>query len=417
MRTKVGLLLTILVLTLPLSDSVLVQLGAGDRGGEQGRQPSQRERSPDSRQGPDQQMRRPVLLRGRVVLADGSPLPGSVNVELVCLSSVRQQASTFSDGNFSFQVGGRSRTAFADASVSGAAGSPEGYETRNPLARRSLSQSGLGSPGGSMNLAGCELRAVLPGFESDRLQLGMRKSLDNPNVGHIVLRRLDKAQGSTVSFASLSAPKKARKAYEKAKKELRKKKVKYSKVTQELEKAVKLYPKYATAWNLLGTIRLRLKDEEGARKAFQQAIESDSKYVRPYLSLAMLEGQKNRWQEVARLTDRVLELNPYIGQAHYLRAMANFKLGNVDLAEQSILEYRKHVPSKQPPQSFFLAGAIFASKGKYASAATEFRQFLKMSPDDQRGDQVRQQLLSWETQGLIEKVTVASSNQRSELRE
>ena len=86
MRTKVGLLLTILVLTLPLSDSVLVQLGAGDRGGEQGRQPSQRERSPDSRQGPDQEMRRPVLLRGRVVLADGSPLPGSVNVELVCLA-------------------------------------------------------------------------------------------------------------------------------------------------------------------------------------------------------------------------------------------------------------------------------------------------------------------------------------------
>ncbi len=419
MRTKVGLLLTLLVLTLPLSDSVLAQLGAGDRGGEQGRQPqpSQSESSRDSRQGPDQQMRRPVLLRGRVVLADGSPLPGSVNVELVCLSSVRQQASTFSDGNFSFQVGGHSRTAFADASVSGAAGNPGGDATRNPLFRRLSSQPGIDWADGSMNLAGCELRAVLPGFESDRLQLGMRRSLDNPNVGHIVLRRLDKVQGSTVSFASLSAPKKARKAYEKAKKELRKKRVKYSKVTQELEKAVKLYPKYATAWHLLGSTRLQLKDEKGARKAFQQAIESDSNYVRPYLSLAMLAGGRNRWQEVARLVDRVLELNPYISQAHYLRAMANFKLRKLDLAEQSLYEYRKHVPSKQSPQSFFLAGAIFASKGKDASAATEFRQFLEMSPDDPRGDQVRQQLLSWETQGLIEKVTVASSNQRSELRE
>ncbi len=214
MRTKVGLLLTTLLLTLPLSDLIRAQQkqpGGGDKGGDQGRQPQPPQRERDFRQGSE---RRPVLLRGRVVLDDGSPLPGSVNVELMCLSSVRQQASTFSDGGFSFAVGARSNTAFADASVSGAAGSPEGDEPRNPLARRqrSLSQSGLASTGGSMNLAGCELRAVLPGFQSDRLQLGMIRSLDNPYVGNIVLRRLDKAAGSTVSFASLSAPKKARKA-------------------------------------------------------------------------------------------------------------------------------------------------------------------------------------------------------------
>ena len=423
MRTKVGLLLTTLLLTLSLSDLILAQQqekpGGGEKGGDQGRQsPAPHRGRARTYQSPDQ-MRMTVRLRGTVVLDDGSPLPGSVRVELVCFSSVRQQANTFGEGSFSFEVGAHSGMAFADASVGGIGGNPESDGTpRSTFGRRLSSQPGFDSAGGSMNLAGCELRALLPGFQSDRVQLGLRRPLDNSEVGPIVLSRLDKVAGSTVSFASLSAPKKARKDYEKAKKELRKKKVKYSKVTQELEKAVKLYPKYATAWNLLGTIRLRLKDEEGARKAFQQAIESDSKYVRPYLSLAMLEGQKNRWQEVARLTDRVLELNPYIGQAHYFSAVANFKLGNLDLAEQFILEYRKHVPSKQPPQSFFLAGSIFASKGNYTSAATEFRQFLKRSPEDQRGDQVRQQLLSWKTQGLIESVgPIASSNEQSKLRQ
>ncbi len=373
MRTKVGWLLTTLLLTLSLSDLIRAQQqkpGGGDKGGDQGRQPQAPQRERDFRQGSE---RRPVLLRGRVVLDDGSPLPGSVNVELRCFGSVQQQAFTFGNGSFSFEVGARRSLAFADASVGGAGRNPGSDETRNPFERNRSSQSGFDSADVSMNLAGCELRAVLPGFQSDRLQLGMRRALDNSEVGHIVLRRLDKAAGSTVSFSALSAPKKARKAYEKATKELRKKKVKYSKVIKELEKAVKLYPKYATAWHLLGTTRLQLEDEEGARKAFRQAIESDSKYVRPYLSLAMLEGEKNRWQEVARLVDRVLELNPYISQAHYLRAMANFKLGKLDLAEQSIYEYRKHEPSKQSPQSFFLAGAIFASKSEYGSAATEFR--------------------------------------------
>ena len=421
MRTKVGLLLTTLLLTLSLSDLILAQQqekpAGGDKGGDQGRQsPAPHRGRARTYQSPDQ-MRMTVRLRGTVVLEDGSPLPGSVRVELVCFSSVRQQAITFGDGSFSFEVGAHSGMAFADASVGGSGGNPGIGGTRSTFGRAVWSQPGFDSAGGSMNLSGCELRAVLPGFQSDRVQLGLRRALDNSEVGPIILRRLDKVAGSTVSFSALSAPKKARKAYEKATKELRKKKVKYSKVIKELEKAVKLYPKYATAWHLLGTTRLQLKDEKGARKAFQQAIESDSNYVRPYLSLAMLERGRNRWQEVSRLIDRVLELNPYISQAHYLRAMANFKLRKLDLAEQSLYEYRKHVPSKQSPQSFFLAGAIFASKGKYASAATEFRQFLKMSPDDQRGDQVRQQLLSWETQGLIEKVTVASSNQRSELRE
>ena len=294
MRTKVGLLLTTLLLTLSLSALILAQQqekpGGGDKGGDQGRQsPAPHRARERTYQAPDQ-VRMTVRLRGTVVLDDGSPLPGSVRVELMCFSSMRQQTITFGDGSFSFEVGAHSGMAFADASVGGSGGNPGSDGTRSTFLGRVRSQPGFqpgfDSAGGSMNLSGCELRAVLPGFQSDRLQLGIIRSLDNPYVGNIVLRRLDKAAGSTVSFASLNAPKKARKAYEKATKELRKTKVKYSKVIKELEKAVKLYPKYASAWHLLGTTRLQLKDEGGARKAFQQAIESDSKYVRPYLSLA-----------------------------------------------------------------------------------------------------------------------------------
>ena len=398
MRTRVGVALTRLALSLFLPSMVLAQqntTGDGDKG-KQPRRPQNVERERDFRQGPDQQMnrmRRAVRLSGKVVLADGSPLPGSINIELVCSGSVKQKAFTSNDGNFSFEVGSRSSMAFADASIGGS-WSPNGANTAD--------QTGLDSFDGSMNLAGCELRAVLPGFRSERLQLGMRRPLASSEVGEIVLRRLEKVSGSTVSFTALAAPKNARKAYEKATKELRKKKVKHSKVSKELEKAVNLYPKYAAAWNLLGATRLKLKDEGGARKAFKQAIEADPEYVSPYIELAMLEGDSSRWVEVTRLSGRILELNPYVSQAHYFSAVANFNLGKIDLAAKSIYEYKKNRASKMFADSYYLAGAIFASKGSVTSAAAEFRQLLKIFPRDPRADEIKEHLNSWKAQGLIE---------------
>ena len=157
MRTRVSVTLTRLALLLLLPSMILAQQNTtgGGKKGDQGKQPQQPQRETrerDFRQSPDQQMhrmRRPVRLSGKVVLADGSPLPGSVNVELLCSGSVRQQAFTFNDGNFSFEVGSPSSMAFADASVGGA-WNPGG--TNNPSG-----QSGLDSFDGSMNLAGCEL--------------------------------------------------------------------------------------------------------------------------------------------------------------------------------------------------------------------------------------------------------------------
>ena len=414
MSTRVSVAWTLLALSLFLPGMILAQknTGGGDKGTPSKQpQPPQRER--DFRRSPDQQInriRRPVRLSGKVVLADGSPLPGSINVELMCSGSVKQQAFTFNDGNFSFEVGSPGGMAFADASVGG---------SWNPSGSRSpAGQTGLDSFDGSMNLAGCELRAVLPGYQSERLQLGMRRPLDSSEVGAIVLRRLEKVSGSTVSFTALAAPKKVRKAFQKATKELRKKKVKYSKVSKELEKAVKVYPKYAAAWHLLGATRLKLKDEGGAREAFQRAIEADPEFVSPYIELAMLEGDSDQWVEVSRLSDRILELNPYIGQAHYFSAVANFNLGKIDLAAKSIYHYKKDEASKMFADSYYLAGAIFAHKGNATSAAAEFRQLLKSFPKDQRADQIRKSLNAWEEKGLIEKEPdEVSSGGQSELKQ
>ncbi len=72
-----------------------------------------------------------------------------------------------------------------------------------------------------------------------------------------MLHRTARAEGATVSLKTLTAPKEAKQAYEKALKELGKRKINFSKTSKELEKAVKIYPEFAAAWHVLGEVRLK----------------------------------------------------------------------------------------------------------------------------------------------------------------
>src|SRR5205809_1079104 len=84
-------------------------------------------------------------------------------------------------------------------------------------------QTGRGSPfgnsannggmgGGRMGstdrrLWGCELRAALVGFRSDVIQLDTIHYMDNPEIGTILLHRMAKVDGLTISVVSALAPK------------------------------------------------------------------------------------------------------------------------------------------------------------------------------------------------------------------
>ena len=216
-----------------------------------------------------------MFLTGRVVLEDGIPPPEPVTVEMVCRGSVRQKAFTFDEGNFSFQLGDEG-SGSSDASVSGNQSNSNDPFNRVP---------GQGPGSGTEDLSDCSLRGVLAGFKSDVIGLGVIRYMENSDVGVLILRRLDQVQGATVSYTILAAPKKARKSYEKADKELRKENGNTPKAVKDLEKAVEIYPEYAAAWFLMGRSKLAMGDRPGAREAYQKSIDADPKYLRPYINL------------------------------------------------------------------------------------------------------------------------------------
>jgi Tfp pilus assembly protein PilF len=320
------------------------------------------------------------------MLANGMTPPEPVKIYLDCDGRRRPAGYTNSKGTFSVDLNDRN-TAFADASIAGMG------------QRRGLSSSGLGR----VNLFGCQLLAELGGYQADPIQLGTRSVFDNPNVGTMILQRLDGVEGTSISFTSLSAPKKAKKAYDKAFREMQKGEPNLQKAEKELETAVGLHSEYATAWNLLGRIRMMQDNREGGRTAFEKAVEADPKFLDPYAVLAHLALTEERWDDGLQWSNQLLRLNPHASMAHYYSAIANFRLGRMEASKKSVLELKEKSADREFPQSHQILGMIHAQQGLYEQAAISYRDYLTVQPDGPVASQIQRQLHEWEVLGVIQK--------------
>lgn len=341
---------------------------------------------------------RPIFLSGKVMLDDGTPPPDPVVIERVCNGNPRPEAYTDSKGRFSFQLG-QNQGMMPDASVSSA--SDPGFGGR-PGFDSQMGGMGVGRRGiNERDLMGCELRASLAGFRSDVVNLSGHRVFDNPDVGTIILHRLGNVEGTTISMTSLQAPKDARKAYDKAKDALRKKKT--ADAEKELTKAVQIYPKYAVAWFELGRLQQAQNQFAEARKSYEQSLASDSKFVSPYLQLALLAAGDGKWQEVADTSARVIQMNPFdFPAAFFYNSVANYNLKNLDAAEKSAREVEKLDTRHQFPKAAHLLGVILAQKQDYSGAAEQLRNYLQFAPNAQDAAAVKSQLTE------LEKFTSAS---------
>jgi len=333
-----------------------------------------------------QDMQRPIYLSGRVMLSDGTPPPEPVVIERVCNGIARPEGYTDSKGRFSVQLG-QNMGVFADASVGP-------YSMPGMSGSRSSSDSAMNPMGGGISerdLAGCEIRASLVGYRSDEISLAGRKFMDRPDVGTIVLHRYGNVEGATISVTGMNAPRDAVKAYDKGRDDIRKQK--WGDARKNLEKAVQVYPKYASAWYELGKTFEKLGDAAAARKAYGNSIEADSRFVPPYVQLAGLEFQKGDWQAVVDTTSRVLRLDPFNFPAmHLYNAIGNFNMKRYTEAENSVREAIKLDTSHRMPMANHVLGVILAQRGDFEGAAENMRLYLKLAPNASNTQLVKDQL-------------------------
>jgi tetratricopeptide (TPR) repeat protein len=321
------------------------------------------------------------LITVNVVMADGSPPPEPVAIERVCGRTIVRVGYTDAKGFLTFQLM-QALPVMQDASESGrdAYTNAGGFGNQPPGSGNVLS-----------TVAGCDLRGLLPGFQSTMVMILPMRSLETVNLGTIVLIR-SQEQGATVSATSANAPKGARKAYERASAHLKKHKL--TEAQAELEQAVKLYPRYAAAWTNLGGLHEQQNRLDQAREAFSQAQVADDKFVPAYVGLASVAVRQSKWAEAEELSARATLLDGvYFPVAFYYNAVANFQLGQLDKAEKSARKAEQLDMRQSLTQVKLLLGSILDMKQNYAEAAEEFKAYLKVAPTAANAEKVRQHLV------------------------
>jgi tetratricopeptide (TPR) repeat protein len=328
-----------------------------------------------------------------VLFDDGSQPNTDIRIERVCGGNKRLEAHTDSKGRFSFQVG-QSPDALADASdtAPGTFGNSDARYGGNP---------GLGGtsnfPGANQSnpLWNCELRAAYPGYRSDEVDLSTRRSLDDPDVGTLVLHRLVNVRGSTISVTSAMAPKPAQKAYVKGLRAAQNGKT--DEAEKHFQQATDLYPQYATAWFALGETQEREGKTELAQKSYVAATTADSKYLSPYDRLAYMAGQQGKWDEAAEYSKHVIELNPVeFPSSFWFNALANYQLHKPAEAEKSTAALLKLDTQHHFPQAEFLMAQLLLDKGQNLDGATHLRAYLTLQPNAKNADALKATLLKIE---------------------
>jgi tetratricopeptide (TPR) repeat protein len=320
---------------------------------------------------------------------DASPPNPDIVIERICGANTRTEAHTDSKGRFSFQLGNN-----AAAGISAADSSQSDVDGVNSRNRNTGfgDMTGSGNRTSDMSLWGCELRASYPGYRSDVVSLAARRTMDDPNVGTMILHRLSNVQGTTISATTAEAPKAAQKNFDKALRAERKGDL--AEAETRLLAATGEYPKYALAWFTLGQLQQRQNQMEDARKSYLAAAQADNKYVSPYDQLARLAAQEGKWDETANYSKQAIDLNPVeFPSSFWYNTLANYNLKKPADAFKSGQALIKLDTQHRYPEANRIMAEIALNNKDYPAAADYLRAYLAIAPNAKDADALKQQLL------------------------
>jgi Tetratricopeptide repeat len=325
------------------------------------------------------EMQGPLYVFGRVLLEGGQPVPEPVSVGLSCGIGLVQVVHSDLKGNFQFALGAALPQSSAGVGAN-----------NDPLTALDAEPKDLsGGFVGDQRLFGCELRVSIPGYQPLTKTISDKGAITGIDAGTLILTRIAGEKGAAISATSLLAPNSARKEFEKGEQELRNNHLESA--TQDLEKAVSQYDKYAAAWNELGQIYSSRHEFEKSRQAFAKAIGADPQYIPPYVSLAVLELLDGQYESAVETATKALELQPGLVPTSFVQAAANFHLNRLDAAEKSTRDAESG-PHQSVPQLHLLLAAIFLQKHDYSNAAEQMRTYLKEAPQGQFASETKQRL-------------------------
>jgi VWFA-related protein len=315
-----------------------------------------------------------LVLRGKVVMEDGSVPDRKIAIERDCGNMQLHVATTNSRGEYSFR---------ADVDTPGT-----GLLTSTGV---------MGSVGGSVtnvtSHASCMLRASLPGYESNAIALSVLNSFSDPVLPTFVLVR----RGKQANFDMLTAsgvPRSASIVWSRAIKSIHAKN--YPEAERQLRAAVASAPRFAQGWNALASVLVLEQKTGEAREAYRTAIALNPKLVPERLILARLDITANDWNETLKTAEGLIQadIKREYPEAYLYQALARYQLNDLAGAEASAIEAIRLDRRRDVPAAEYVYGLILEARRTYASAGEHMAKYLELKPKAPDADAVRSRMQS-----------------------
>jgi cytochrome c-type biogenesis protein CcmH/NrfG len=282
-----------------------------------------------------------VILKGKVVMRDGSPLPSGVGIQRHCTDVVGSAPGPLTNkkGEFIWHM---------DAD--------------------------------SMATRACTVEAELKGYVSTTIDISaldgfVKKVYELPPL--VIYKsggdpRVIKNGTDDVPPTAHSAWNAAMKASDAGN---------YPELAVQLKAVVAAAPKFARGWHTLGIAYEVLQMPDDARDAYMHAIQADPKMVVSYVTLSRMDVLLKDWQGAETAAQGAIRLDPKrtFPEAWLHQAVARYELKDYAGAEASVREAVGQ-PGKETSRAEFVLGRILDAKGDYAGAREHIAKFLKENP-------------------------------------
>ena len=249
-----------------------------------------------------------------------------------------------------------------------------------------------------------KLTATADGYQTAQQPLDLRRGAGDRFLITIMLTPLSSSQaqprekGDTVSVTDLSAPKKARKAYENGEREFGEQKLKEARAS--FDKALAEHPCYARAHTRLGMTLELQGDFPAAESALRKAIECDAAFLEAYAQLGILLNHLKRFDESKSSLESAVGRFPASWQLHYQLAAAEYGLGRFREAEQEYLKAHSSVKDVNPEVHVRLAD-VYTQLREPDKAYAELREYLQADPTGRFAMKVSEVIQRMENEGAV----------------
>jgi tetratricopeptide (TPR) repeat protein len=192
-----------------------------------------------------------------------------------------------------------------------------------------------------------------------------------------------------VSVAGLSVPYDAQREFEKADKRLNKRDPKGA--VEHLKRAVEIAPRFAAAWNLLGTIAYKSQQYAQAEEHFREALKHEPESYPPLVNLGGALLSLGRFHEALETNLLAVAASPQDALSQSQLGMSYFHLGQPEKAEMH-LKQAKALDRGHFSHPQLTLARIYRLRGRAKREAAELEEFLQLHPDSPLAGQVRQEL-------------------------